>query len=65
MNDSEFHDLIEELIQINGNISDAMVELRYAKNNDLLEENEGEILGMLEDAEQELSHLLRWRNTDE
>jgi len=59
MNGAEIAPIEDELIESNGEISQALVEIKYARENDLLEKNIDEIKEMIKSAEFKLNVTLR------
>jgi len=65
MNNEDVKEIKNELIEANGKIAQALVELEYARKNDLVDENIEEVQEMIEDAEFELGVISREINTVE
>jgi len=59
MNSEDVKEIKNELIEANGKIAQALVELEYARKNNLVDENIEEIQEMIEDAEFELGVISR------
>ena len=59
MNGEDIDPIEDELIKSNGEISQALVEIKYARENGLLEKNIDEIREMIESAEFKLNVTLR------
>jgi len=59
MKSTDIDPIEDELIESNGEISQALVEIKYARENGLLEKNIDEIRGMIESAEFKLNVTLR------
>ena len=59
MNGEDIDPIEDELIESNGEISQALVEIKYARENGLLEKNIDEIREMIESAEFKLNVTLR------
>ena len=59
MNGDDISPIEDELIESNGEISQALVEIKYAKENGLLERNIDEIKEMIKSAEFKLNVTLQ------
>ena len=59
MNGADIDPIEDELIESNGEISQALVEIKYARENGLLEKNIDEIREMIESAEFKLNVTLQ------
>ncbi len=59
MNGEGIDPIVDELIESNGEISQALVEIKYARENGLLERNIDEIKEMIKNAEFKLNVTLR------
>ena len=59
MNGDDIDPIVDELIESNGEISQALQEIKYARENGLLERNIDEIKEMIKNAEFKLNVTLR------
>ena len=59
MKSTDIDPIEDELIESNGEISQALVEIKYARENGLLEKNIDEIKEMIKNAEFKLNVTLR------